>query len=317
MNTPTTDNVIDSSNSNSTGNGRKLNQSHELREALGNGGFGEFVENNAPLLGAVFAIVVIAAVIYEGVQFVQKRHELSAATAFYPIESQYSKLKEGFDKAKMQNFMPSAKTAAPTSAATGDLQKDYGAVLPELEKIANENAGTTAGAQAAMDLADIYLNYKQPEKAVDFAKTAAEKLNSHNTLAPLARVLWGTALAQKGDCAAAVTVWQQVIDDKSAAFLVPNVSLRSGLCYEKMSQNDKAAEMYHRVVADAEQTSDGQTAKTYLRAIDLKNAVAMGASGGANGALNAGAASPAPSVSTSGPGGITAPATSKDLKGGK
>ena len=307
MNTPTTDNVTDASNGNSTGNGRKLNQSHELREALGNGGFGEFVENNAPILGALFAIVVIAAVIYEGVQFVQKRHELSAAAAFYPVETQYSKLKEGFDRAKMQNFMPSAQAAAPAQAASGDLQKDYGTVLPELEKIANENAGTTAGAQAAMDLADIYINYKQPEKAVDYAKNAAEKLSSRNTLAPLARVLWGTALAQKGDCATAVTVWQQVIDNKSAAFLHPNVSLRSGLCYEKMNQNDKAAEMYHRVVADAEQTSDGQTAKTYLRAIDLKNAMAMGSSGAATGAASPSALPAAPAV----------PAAPKNLKGGE
>ena len=301
MNTPTTDNVTDASNGNSTGNGRKVNQSHELREALGNGGFGEFVENNAPILGALFAIVVIAVVIYEGVQFVQKRHELSAATAFYPVETQYSKLKEGYDRAKMQNFMPSAKAATPTQAATGDLQKDYGTVLLELEKIANENAGTTAGAQAAMDLADIYINYKQPEKAVDYAKSAAEKLSSRNTLAPLARVLWGTALAQKGDCANAVTVWQQVLDNKSAAFLHSNVSLRSGLCYEKMNQNEKAAETYHRVVADAEQTSDGQTARTYLRAIDLKNSMTMGSSGAATGASSSSAV----------------PAAPKNLKGGK
>jgi len=292
---------MDSSN----GNGRKLNQSHELREALGNGGFGEFVENNAPIMGALFAIVVIAAVIYEGVQFVQKRHELSAATAFYQVETQYSKLKEGFDRAKMQNFMPSAKANASTTVANGDLQKDYGTVLPELKKIATENAGTTAGAQAAMDLADIYINYNQPEKAVEYAKNAAERLSSRNTLAPLARVLWGTALAQKGDCATAVTVWQQVLDNKSAAFLSSNVSLRSGLCYEKMNQNDKAAEMYHRVVADAEQTSDGQTAKTYLRAIDLKNAMASASNGASSSAPNGVLAAP------------VAPGTPKDLTGGK
>ncbi len=269
MNTPT-DNAMNPTLSND----RKLDQNHELRQALGNGGFGEFVENNAPVMGALFAIIVAAALIYEGVQFMHKRHELSAATAYYPVEAQFSKIKEGFDQAKMQNFMPTAKAKAGGAPATGDIEKDYGAVLPGLEKIATENAGTTAGAQAAMVLADTFINYKQPEKAVDYAKGAAEKLSSRNTLAPLARVLWGTALAQKGDCAAAVTVWQPILDNKSSAFLSSDVALRSGLCFEKMNQNDKAAEMYHRVVAVAEQSTNGQTAKTYLRALDLKTPAA-------------------------------------------
>ena len=160
----------------------------------------------------------------------------------------------------------SGKTATP---ASGDLEKDYGAVISDLETVARKRAGTTAAAEASILLADTYLNYKKPERAVEFAQLASEKLGSRNTLSALARVLWGTALADQGDCQKAVGIWQDVLDRKELAYLHGDVSLRAGLCFEKLNQNDKASEMYRKASLEGGKGSTSQTAKTYLRALEF------------------------------------------------
>jgi tetratricopeptide (TPR) repeat protein len=265
-----------------------LGQSHELKEALGGGGFGEFMEQNAKLLFAIFVVIMLGALGYVGYQFVQKHQERIAQDDLSPAEEKFNKMKDGFEQAKMQALMPGMAPkddkTVQAKPATGNLEQDYGSVLTDLEKVARERAGTSAGAQAAILLADTYISYKQPEKAIEMAKIPAERLSSSNTLASLARVLWGTALADKGDCGQAVGVWQAVIDSKNDKFLHPDVGLRSGLCYEKLGQLDKAAEMYRKVSAEAGDSAAGQTAKGLLRALEMKMKTTPAAEAGKGGA---------------------------------
>ena len=252
----------------------------ELNSALGGGTFAEFVERYAKLIFAVFIIAVLAGFGYVGLQFLQRRQERAASEAFFPPEERFTKIKTGFDQAKMNKLMPGLTTKDPKTAdakpATGNLDQDYGSVITDLDKVAHERAGTSAGAQAAIMLAETYLNYKQPDKAADIARLPAEQMGSSNTLSQLARVLWGTALADKGDCQAAVKVWQPILDSKRDKFLVPDVSLRSGTCYEQLNQPDKAAEMYRRVTSEGAESVAGQTAKGLLRALEVKTKGAKG-----------------------------------------
>lgn len=236
-----------------------------------------FLERNAKVVLALAIVAILAGLGYAGLQFVQSRQERVAQNAYYDAEKDYVKIRDGFDQARFRTLRPEVRPDAPqaedarTSApATGDLEKDYGSVLAKLEAVALEHKGTAGGAQAAILVAETYLNYNQPDKAVEFARIPAESLPAGHVLGTLAKTLLGNAMAAKNDCQGAVRVWQQVLDAKSATYLHPEVSLRSGLCYESLNQPDKAAEMYRKVIVDAADTTAGSTAKGLLRALEIK-----------------------------------------------
>ncbi len=241
------------------------------------GGF-NWAEQNSKIVVALLVIAVLGAAGYAGLQWVGRRQERSAQEAYYGAESKYTKLKEGFDRAKFKAFMPPTQKDDPSApkevAASGDLTKDYGPAMNDLEQVAKNFAGTAAGAQAGLLVADTYISYKQPEKAIEVSQIAATKLKPSQTLQQLSQMMWGNALASKGDCEGAVAKWQDVLKNESAQFLHPDASLRSGLCFEKLGRNDNALEMY-RKAASAGESAAGTMARGFLRALELKGKSAL------------------------------------------
>jgi predicted negative regulator of RcsB-dependent stress response len=235
-----------------------------------------WVEDHAKILAAALVLLIIAGIAHVVTHAYWDRQERKAQGEYFAAESKYAKIKEGFDRAKLKGLVPPSKTTPEKAdvAASGDLSKDYGSVLPELEKVARERNGTTAGAQAALLVGETYLEYKQADKAAEFAELPVKGLSKKNVLNPLARVLWGNALATKNDCAGAVKIWQEVLDDKGAGFLHGEVGLRSGLCFESMNQPEKATEMYRKVTVDDAQSASATTAKGLLRALEVRGAKA-------------------------------------------
>lgn len=245
-----------------------------------------WMEENSKIVVALIVIAILGAIGYAGLQWVGKRQERAAQEAYYASEAKFTKLKEGFDRAKFKAFMPpTAKedpTAAKDVAASGDLTKDYGTTLTELEGVAKNYAGTAAGAQAGLLVAETYLTYKQPEKAIEVSQIAASKLKPTQTLQQLSQLMWGNALAAKGDCDGAIARWQDVLKNDKAQFLHPDASLRSGLCLEKMGRADAALEMY-RKAASAGDSAAGTTARGFLRALEVKGKSAAAPATAGNG----------------------------------
>lgn len=231
-----------------------------------------FVEDNAKVFVALAVIAVIAALGYLGFQFVEKRQEQAAQEVFYGVEAKYNKIHEAFERAKFQSIMPdlAQKDKDAPKAATGNLEQDYGTLIADLEKVAREHSGTAGGAQAAILAAETYLSYNQPDKAIEVIQLPAKNLPSKHLLTGLSKMLWGNALASKGDCQGAIGIWQQVLEAKSVAFLHADAALRAGVCFESLKQMDKAAEMYRRVSTEAADSAVGAQAKAMLRALELK-----------------------------------------------
>ncbi len=233
------------------------------------GGF-NWLEDNSKIVVAFLVIAILGGLAYAGAQMVSNRQEKSAQVDYYKAEAPFTKKKEAFEKNKFKAFMPAnADIKTPPEVASGDLAKDYGPLLTNLEAVARDHAGTAAGGQAALLAGQTYLEYKQPLKAVEYAQLAGSKLPKESTLGVLGKVLWGNALSAQGDCQGALGVWQQVLDTKSAAYLHPDVRVRSGVCFEKMGQNDRALEMYRSASAVSESASAG-TAKGLMRSLELK-----------------------------------------------
>lgn len=227
-----------------------------------------WIEKNAKLLAGLIAVAILVGIGFIISEWLGSRAERKAQEAYYAIEAKYTKIKEGFDRAKLGALAQDTKEKP--QLPSGDLNKDYGTISSELESFARENAKTSAGAQAAILAANLYLTYQQPEKAVEIAQIPATNLSGNRLLANLAKILWGSALADKGDCNGAIKVWGEVLNNSAMTALHGDAALRTGLCYEALNDTDKAREFYLKVTAQSEDSGAAATAKGLLRALEAK-----------------------------------------------
>jgi predicted negative regulator of RcsB-dependent stress response len=230
-----------------------------------------WLEDHAKLVFSVIVIAIIGGIAYASWAGYTKRHERLAQEAYYAAEAPFMTKREAFEKTKFKAFMPpDANDKTPGETATGDLAKDYGSLMTGMETVAKDYAGTSGGGQAAIFVAQTYLDYKNPDKAAEFAQIPALKLSKDHTIAQLARILWGSALSAKDDCQQALSIWQPLLDTKSAEYLAADVNLRMGTCLEKLGQNDRAAEAY-RNASKAGESPAAQSAKSLLRSLEVKS----------------------------------------------
>jgi tetratricopeptide (TPR) repeat protein len=227
-----------------------------------------WAEEHAKAITGFIVFLLICGAAYMAMGFFAKRQERAATEEFYSVAAKFHKAKEEYDQAKYRDAAPKGEKVPDGKVATGDLQKDYGTIVSDLEKIARDRAGTSAGAEAGILAGDTYLQYKQPDKAVELARLNIDKLSDGQTLKHLSSMLLGNALATKGDCQEAVSVWQKVLDNSKAAYLHGDASLRAGLCYEQLGQTDKALEMYRK--ASSTESGAASTARGLLRALEVK-----------------------------------------------
>jgi predicted negative regulator of RcsB-dependent stress response len=230
-----------------------------------------WIEDNARVVIALIVVAILIGFAFAAWQMVTTHQEKVAQENYYKVEAPFMKARDAFEKSKFKAFIPPDQADKTVAVApSGDIAKDYGPLLTGLENTAHEYAGTAAGGQAAILVAQTYLEYKNPDKAAEYAQIPALKLPKDHTIALLGRILWGNALADKGDCQAALSTWQPVLDMPSAAYLASDVNLRSGACLEKLGQNDRAAEAYRKASVGGDSPS-AQSAKGLLRALELKN----------------------------------------------
>ncbi|MNK08069.1 hypothetical protein D3C87_259940 [compost metagenome] len=227
---------------------------------------------------ALFVVVGAGASIYG---YLSSKKEVALQEQYFVVEKEYTEKKRGFDEVARAELMAAQakdkKNLPPVDAskkASGDLQKDFGTVITGFENIISESPNTTAAQMAALNLSDIYSNYKKSDEA--FATLAKVEKGLAKSAAMTALVLqkMGTLLADKNDCKGAVEKWQAVVDRKGLAFAHDEVKLRMGLCYESMNDLDKAEQLYTDVSKNQDaNTSDfvaSKDAQKYLRLLKAK-----------------------------------------------
>jgi predicted negative regulator of RcsB-dependent stress response len=262
----------------------RLQSSFELQERLG-----AFLEANWTSVVAGLAVIAIGSLLYASYDYFTHRAEAKAEDALYLAESPYVKAKEGFDKAKMKALMPAfgesdESGAATAKPATGDLEKDYGSSVAGLEGVIDAYPKSHAAQQAGLDLASIYLDYKQPDKAAAAIVKATATASAKDVIGALALTALGDVRAAQGQCEAAIAAWKRILDEPRAAYLHGELTVKTGVCYENLKQNDKALEAYRKTTQDFGDTAAARTARSLMRAIELRGpelapAPASGASG--------------------------------------
>lgn len=215
----------------------------------------------------IAALVIIGLVVAIGFavnNFLSERRETSAVQALYAPQSSYKKLQEQFAQAKAPVDLKSDPKAAKPVAATGDLQKDYGSVIPGFEAVIKEHSGTVAAGQAAVYLASIYQEHGKLDEAKAVLEQPLKDLDNDTLIYSVASMVYGNILASQDNCKEAVATFERVKN-----FLSVDASVKAGICYEKLGQLDQAAAMYRKASTQSE-SSSSLAAKGYLRALEQK-----------------------------------------------
>ncbi len=236
-----------------------------------------FVEKHFKSVMSLLILAVLASGIYIAKNFFDERTEKHAVNDLYPIETEVLKIKDGFEKAKRGAVDTpeddATKAAKPEmKKATGDLQVDYGLSLGRLKSFATSHQDNVAGAEAALIAAGIYSDYQKADKAVELLAPISQKFSSHGSVlvSGLLQMALGTAQATKGDCKAAMTSWQKVIDNEKLKFLAGDAHLKAGVCAESIGDLTSAKDHYEK--ASAGEGNVSKNAKTLLRALEVKKA---------------------------------------------
>lgn len=227
----------------------------------------EFLAKHKIFVGAFVLLGVIGFSGWTAMDALRSRSELKAQTALFDLEKKYSEKKEQFDQARFAEL--AGQKQEGLTKPSGDLAKDFGSLIDDLEAFAKNNPGTAAGAQAAMMAAETRIAYNQADRASETLNAIAKDTKTSTLVGALMRMATGNTLASAGKCDQAVKAWEDILSTKSAAFLHGEAALRAGMCLEKSGDKAKATEMYRKASAESERSSTAQTAKALLRAIEM------------------------------------------------
>ena len=236
--------------------------------------FIRWMQKNKQLLLLAIGVVVAAVVGFNGLVWWKQQQELKAQNELFKIEKSYGKLHEKYETAKqdhekaLEEAVKAKKPAPAKSEAhpSGDLQKDYGDVVRQFEEVMKKHEGSNSATMASLHLARIYVDYEQYPLAEKILLVSAPK--GKGLLKNLAQMMLGTVVEVQGRCDSAIKHWQEIKDVKSV--LYPEVMLRQALCYETLSQADKAKELYKKIQAEHSESQVSRKAKSYLRLLELK-----------------------------------------------
>ncbi len=233
----------------------------------------DWMEHNKGVVASIVGLAIVAGAGVVGWDFLSSHKEKKAQETFYEVEKLYSQKREKFDQAKF-GALSGAKVedlikAGTAARPSGDLAKDYGTVIDELETFATNNKGTTAAVQASLLAAETRIEYKQSEQALKTLETSVQATKANSLVGALARMASGNAHAAAGKCDLALKSWEEVLGAKDLAFLHSEAALRAGLCLEKAGDKPKAIEMYRKASAESEKSTSAQTARSLLRALEL------------------------------------------------
>ncbi|QDK37823.1 tetratricopeptide repeat protein [Bdellovibrio sp. NC01] len=235
------------------------------------------------VVGAIAIFVVIGGGISIS-GYLSEKKETEVQEKYFLVEKAYNDKKRGFEEASRAEMMAAQSkdkkvpAVDPSKKATGDLQKDYGTVVPGFEALINDGPKTKAAQMAALNLSAIYIEYKKPEEALATLQKVEKGLNKSDATSALILLQTGNVQADKGDCKAAVDSYQKIADSKAFQFAHDEAKLRMGLCYEAMNDSAKAEQLYTEVAK--KENSEAPTdvaavreASKYLRLLKAKKSL--------------------------------------------
>jgi predicted negative regulator of RcsB-dependent stress response len=246
-----------------------------------NKGF-EWTQAHSKLLLAALVLFLVTGIGYSIFSSVSANKETQAQGEYFKFEKDYLEKKRGFDEAqRIPNLPPDAKknpTEPVKAKPTGDLEKDYGPEVAGFQKVLTDFPSSKAAQMAAINLSEIYLDYKNTDGAFQALEKVAPHSKGQDLISAVVATQLGNVLSEKGECKAALDHWQNVLANSNVKFMHDTVRMKSAFCYEKINDTAKAEEMFKKVSQNSQdpkspqmgETGLGKEAEKYLRLLKLK-----------------------------------------------
>jgi predicted negative regulator of RcsB-dependent stress response len=236
--------------------------------------------SRAVIIGVLaFFIIGISIAVFSGMS---ERKETQAQEAYFKFEKNYLDKKRDFEEAERNASRPPVKDQKEKPAAkvkaTGDLEKDYGPEVTGFKQVMDSHPSSKAAQMAALNLSEIYINYKKLDDAVLPLEKVSSQASGKDLISAIVLTQYGNVLAEKNDCKTALDQWKKVLEHGEANFLHDTLRMKSAFCYEKMNDFAKAEELYKKISQNSQDPKNpqagevglGKDAEKYLRLLKLK-----------------------------------------------
>lgn len=243
-----------------------------------------FVWTTRHMNGVVIALIgfVLVGAGYSAFSYFDSKKEEESQELYYQAEKTYLNQKQKFDLYAAEASKPPVankktkdeKEAAPENKGekpSGDLVKDYGKAVTDLEAVVAKDPSSNSAMMAALTLSEIYSQYQMNDKA----QSSLDKIKPGSSLLSL-MVLdrKASTKADLGDCKAAIAIWDQALAAKTSKFMAADLKLKKGLCFESMNDFANAKAMYTQAKDSKEGTeassATAKTAEKYLQTLASK-----------------------------------------------
>lgn len=238
------------------------------------------------ILGWSIFLIIAAVVAVLGVRSHFEGKEEQAQSAFYRAEKKYLDQKRSFDealnakkdedkakskdnKANSEKNEDKKKEGSDQVVPSGDLQKDYGAIISEYKKVIEDYPKNRAAVLAAIDLGALFREYKQWDEGLLVLSRAEPAAKEDGLLWGLLLMEKGSLMMEKGEFVAAQSIWDQLLGKPTVGYLHPYALLNKGLCFEKSGNKAQAIEQWEKLNQNYHDKPVAKVAKKYLRMLQL------------------------------------------------
>lgn len=237
----------------------------------------QFIEKNFKILLGLFIVAILAGSLWSYTRYVSRQNEMKAFSELYKITKVYDEKKSNFEKAseqakkktdKSKDKVAESENQEKLSPATGELEKDYPQVVKDLESFIDSHLGLNASGEAALVLSEIYDKYDQQQKGAEVIAKVLKDWDSKDVLYYVMQMRSGDLWASRDQCDKAVPFWQVVANGES--FITRQAQLKLGVCLQKLGRIDEAKQWYTRITEKEPNSSEGFSAKRYLRFLEFK-----------------------------------------------
>lgn len=232
-----------------------------------------FLELHFKKILAAFALIIIASSLWAYKKSVDRQRETAAFSELFEITKEYETIKTKFADAQEPADPKKDEKGNPLEAPakqkpSGDLGKDYGSVVPDLEQFLDSAEGRNASAEAALILSEIYEEYGQPLKGAEALSKVAKKLKHQNILHEVVSMRAGDLWATEKNCDKALTFWAPLAE--KSGFISEPAQLKMGVCLQEVGRLDEAKKWFEKLRANSPNSVEGFNAKRYLRFLEFK-----------------------------------------------
>lgn len=222
----------------------------------------DWIVANKVIIILLVGVIVLSGLGYVVYGQVKQGAQLKIQDQYYVIEKDYLKIKTDFDEAERQAQQDASKAAdknkkdakkeepkpEPKKQASGDLDKDYGTVLPRFVDLHTANPKLVPGKVAALVLADLYWEYKKFDSAEKVLEKSLES-SPKSLVDYMILKKWSATQLSLGKFDQVIKKNQEALGSSKYPFMNSYLKLQTGLAHEGLKQWDQAEAQYKDVIA--------------------------------------------------------------------